>query len=359
MYHPPMTTTPPATDTDLPVSVADVRAASKIVSRAAHRTPSLRSASFDELLGGSVWFKCENLQRVGAFKFRGAYHAMSRLSDEQRERGVLAFSSGNHAQGVALAGKLLGVRTTIVMPTDAPQSKLAATRHYQAAGVRGSEVIQYERSEITREELGAQLAEERGLTIIPPYDHPDVIAGQGTCALELFEDAGVLDCLFVCCGGGGLLSGCATVAHAVTSGKCTIVGVEPDAADDAMRSFRTGELHSVRDPETIADGARTPSLGVNTFPIVRALATEMMTVTDAELIEAMELVMTRLKQVVEPSGVLGLAGLIKMSRGKWGGARGDEGEKWREAVRAKRIGVIISGGNVSPDRLATLFGAGS
>jgi threonine dehydratase len=307
----------------LPVSYADVAAAAQRLAGQAHRTPVLASRTVDERVGASVFFKCENFQRIGAFKFRGAYNALARLDEGARRRGVLTFSSGNHAQAVALAGRLLGVRATIVMPEDAPPVKIEATRGY------GAEVILYDRNETTRESLGATIAAERGLTVIPPYDHPDVVAGQGTAAKELLEDVGALDWLFVCCGGGGLLSGCAIAAAELAPG-CKVVGVEPAAGDDATRSFRTGTLQTVHNPETIADGARTPSLGRITFPIVLARVHDMMTVDDDELLAAMLYLWERMKIVVEPTGALAAAGLFAQ----------------RHDVRGKRVGVLISGGNV-------------
>jgi threonine dehydratase len=321
---------PPA---PLPVSYADVAAAAERLAGHAHRTPVMTSHTVDARTGAAVFFKCENFQRMGAFKFRGAYNALAQLSAEEKQRGVLTFSSGNHAQAVALAGQLLGVRTTIVMPDDAPAVKLAATRGY------GGEVITYDRSETTREALGAELARRRGLTVIPPYDHPHVVAGQGTAAKELIEDAGPLDWLFVCCGGAGLLSGCAIAAGALAPG-CRVVGVEPEAGDDATRSFRTKTLQSVHNPDTIADGARTPSLGKITFPLVLALVHDMMTVSDRELLDAMLYLWERMKIVVEPTGALAAAGLFK-------GAH---------EVRGKRVGVVISGGNVDLKAICKLLG---
>jgi threo-3-hydroxy-L-aspartate ammonia-lyase len=271
----------------------------------------------------TVFFKCENFQRIGAFKFRGAFNALSRLSDEQKRRGVLTYSSGNHAQAVAHAAELLGVKAVIVMPEDAPQVKLAATRGY------GAEIITYDKHKDRREELAARIAAERGLAVIPPYDHADVIAGQGTAAKELVEEAGPLDWLLVCCGGGGLISGCAIAAHALSPG-VRVVGVEPEAGDDATRSFRTKTLHTCHNPDTIADGARTPSLGALNFPIVLRHVHDMVTVNDDELLSAMLYLWERMKIVVEPTGALGAAALF-------------EG---KVPVRGARVGVIVSGGNV-------------
>ena len=243
------------------VSYADVAAAAQRLDGHAHRTPVLTSGQVDERTGCRVFFKCENLQRIGAFKFRGAFNAISQLTPEQKQRGVLAYSSGNHAQAVALAAKLLGSSALIVMPEDAPPVKVAATRGY------GAEVVLYDKYTTVREELAAQIAHDRGLAVIPPYDHPLVVAGQGTAAKELIEETGALDYLFVCVGGGGLISGCAIAAHSLSQ-HCKVIGVEPEAGDDATRSFKTKTLQTCYNPETIADGARTHSLGKVTFPLV-------------------------------------------------------------------------------------------
>lgn len=270
-----------------------------------------------------MFFKCENFQRAGAFKFRGAFNALSNLSADERRRGVLTFSSGNHAQAIALSGRLLSVPTVVVMPQDAPEVKVRATREY------GAEVVLYDKHEITREALGKQISDARGLVTIPPYDHPDVIAGQGTAALELFEKTGPLDSLFVCVGGGGLISGCAAAAAAV-SPRCKVIGVEPEAGDDATRSFKTRTLQTVTNPDTIADGARTPSLGKLTFTMVMALVHDMMTVTDKELATTMFYLWERMKIVVEPTGALAATAALS----------------GRVDLRGKRVGVLISGGNV-------------
>ena len=270
-----------------------------------------------------MFFKCENLQRAGAFKFRGAYNAMSRLSADQRRRGVLAYSSGNHAQAVALAGQLLDIPRVIVMPTDAPAVKRAATEGYGAA------IVPYDREREDREAIGRRIAAERGLTIIPPYDHLHVIAGAGTAARELIDEVGPIDLLLVPCGGGGLLSGSALTARALAPG-CQVVGVEPAAADDATRSFRSRTLHRVDNPKTIADGARTPSLGAITFPLVLANVSSMTVVDDERLLRAMFYLWERLKLVVEPTGALAAAALLETDI----------------AEGAQRVGVILSGGNV-------------
>jgi threonine dehydratase len=300
----------------------DVRAAAARLRGVANRTPVLHSRTLDARTGCSVFVKCENLQRAGAFKFRGAYNASVQLSSAERERGVLTYSSGNHAQAVALTGQLLGVRSCIVMPSDAPRAKLEATRGY------GAEVIEYDPASSSREELARTIAAERGATIIPPYDHPEVVAGQGTAALELLEEVGPLDLLLVPCGGGGLLSGSALAARSVQG--CRVIGVEPELADDATRSFRSGTLQRVRNPATIADGLRTPSLGAVTWPLVRAQVSDMLTVSEAEIIAAMRFYWTRMKLVVEPSGAVSLAALLYR----------------RELREAGRVGILISGGNV-------------
>jgi threonine dehydratase len=315
-------------------TAADVRAAAELLRGVAHRTPVMTSRTLDERLGATVFFKCENLQRGGAFKFRGAYNAVSRLTDEERARGVLAYSSGNHAQAVALTGRLLGVRTTIVMPDDAPASKIEGTRGY------GAEVILYDKETQSREELAAQLKQERGMSLIPPYDYADVVAGQGTAALEFIEETGPLDALLTPCGGGGLLSGSALAAQAASPG-CRVIGVEPELADDATRSFRTGTVQSVRNPPTIADGLRTPALGRITFPLIQAHVADMRTVTEAGIVEAMRFLWTRMKIVVEPSGAVPLAALLADP----------------DAFRRMRIGIIISGGNVDLSNACQLFGA--
>ncbi len=310
-----------------------------------HRTPVLAEETINERFDAEVFFKCENLQRTGSFKFRGAFNAMSVLTDAQRERGVIAYSSGNHAQAIALAAGLLEVRATIIMPSDAPRIKLESVRSRLAKAPEGSEVIQYDRAQTSREELAQRIVEERGMVLIPPHDHPNVMGGQGTVAMELFEDVGELDWLFVSCGGGGLLSGCAICTQTM-SPHCRVVGVEPDAGDDGCRSFKTRTLHTIPDPQTIADGARTSSLGRYNFPVILEYVDEMLSVADSALVESMKLVMERLKQVVEPTGVLGFAGLAKIAR-----ERPDE-------IAGRRIGVILSGGNVDLDRLAKFLSDG-
>src|SRR5216683_1248577 len=290
--------------TALAISYADVSSAAERLAGHAHRTPVMTSHTVDERTGARVFFKCENLQRMGAFKFRGAYNAMSRLSSDERRRGVLAYSSGNHAQAVALAGQLLGVRVTIVMPADAPAVKIEATRGY------GAEIVLYDKRREVREEVAERVARERELPVIPPFDHPLVIAGQGTAAKELIEEAGPLDYLFVPCSGGGLISGCAVAASHLAPG-CKVIGVEPEAGDDATRSLKTKTLQSCYNPDTIADGACTHSLGRLTFPLVLRYVHDMVIVSDAELVRAMFYLWERMKIVVEPTGALGAAGLFE------------------------------------------------
>ncbi|HEV3009192.1 MAG TPA: threo-3-hydroxy-L-aspartate ammonia-lyase [Burkholderiales bacterium] len=304
------------------VTYEDVAAAHARIKPQAKRTPVLTSATVDALTGASVFFKCENFQRMGAFKFRGAYNALSQLTPDQRKHGVVAFSSGNHAQAIALSGKLLGIKTVIVMPHDAPKVKLDATRGY------GAEVVQYMKSE-ERESLAAKLAAERGLTLIPPFDHPHIIAGQGTAAKELVEDAGALDVLLVPCGGGGLLSGC-SIAVKHLAPKCRVVGVEPAAGDDATQSFVKKRLITIAVPDTIADGARTPSLGKLTFPLVLRYVDDMLTVTDQELTRAMFFLWERMKIVVEPTGALAFSALFQK----------------KLDTKGLRVGIVLSGGNV-------------
>ncbi len=307
----------------LQVDFDDIARAHERIAPHARRTPALTSSTIDALTGARVFFKCENFQRMGAFKFRGACNALAQLPEADRRRGVIAFSSGNHAQAVALAGRLLGIPATVVMPADAPRVKLEAARGY------GAEVITYDSGREDREALARRLAAERGLAVVPPFDHPHIVAGQGTAAKELFEDVGPLDLLLVPCGGGGLLSGCAVAARRMHP-DCRVVGVEPAAGDDATRSFRERRLVTVRNPDTIADGARTASLGAVTFPLVLHYVADMVTVSDAELLRAMFFLWERMKLVVEPTGALGAAALLED----------------RVAARGARVGVVISGGNV-------------
>src|SRR5262245_36763975 len=287
----------------LPITLQDIRAAADRLAGVAHKTPVMTSRLADERAAATLFFKCENLQRVGAFKFRGAYNALAQFSPEQRRAGVVAFSSGNHAQAIALAARLLGIPAAIVMPTDAPAGKLAATRGY------GAEVVLYDRFAEDRAAIARRLADERGMTVIPPYDHADVIAGQGTAAAELFADAGELDHLFVPLGGGGLISGSALVARAV-SPRCRVWGVEPEAGNDGQQSLRAGAIVHIGTPATIADGAQTQHLGELTFAIIRRDVDGIVTATDPQLVEAMRFFAERMKQVNEPTGCLGLAGAL-------------------------------------------------
>ncbi|BAY11235.1 threo-3-hydroxy-L-aspartate ammonia-lyase [Calothrix sp. NIES-2098] len=314
------------------VTIAEIKSAQNRLLGIARQTPVLTSRTVNELTHSQVFFKCENFQRTGAFKFRGAYNALVQLPEAQKQKGVLTYSSGNHAQAIALAGKLLNIPTTIVMPDDAPAVKQTATRGY------GAEVILYNRQTTNREELAQNLASDRGLTIIPPYDHPHVVAGQGTAALELIAEVGELDLLLVPCGGGGLVSGCAIATKALLP-HCRVMGVEPELADDATRSFHSKTLQTVNNPNTIADGARTPSLGKITFPLVLHYVDDMATTSESAIVRTMFFLWERLKIVVEPTGALAAAAVL-------------EGVvKLPEA----RIGVIISGGNVDLSQVDKLY----
>lgn len=312
------------------VTYDQIEAAAARLQQQAHRTPVLTSTTVNRLTEAEVFFKCENFQRTGSFKFRGAYNALTQLSSQQKQQGVITYSSGNHAQAIALAGKLLQIPTTIVMPNNAPSVKQAATRDY------GAKVILYDPTKTNREELTQQIAQKQNLLVIPPYDHQDIIAGQGTVAKELIESVGNLDLLLVCCGGGGLLSGCA-IATKTLLPTCQVVGVEPELADDATRSFYSKTLQTVNNPQTIADGARTPYLGQLTFPLILHYVDDMVTVSEAAIVAAMKFLWTRLKIVVEPTGSLTTAALLNH----------------QIEVKQKRVGVIISGGNVDPN--LTLF----
>jgi threonine dehydratase len=322
-----MTTSAPASA----LTYSDVATAAERLAGVAHRTPVMTSRTADRQTGASLFFKCENLQRVGAFKFRGAYNALSMLDPEQKKRGVVAFSSGNHAQAVALAGNLLKIPTVIVMPKDAPAIKVAATKGY------GGEVIFYDRYTEDRAAIGRRLADERGLALIPPFDHPGVIAGQGTAVKELIEETGPLDLLLVPLGGGGLLSGSALAAKALSPG-CRIIGVEPEAGNDGMRSFREGKIITIDVPKTIADGAQTTALGNLTFPIIRAQVEDVVTVSDAQLVEAMRFFAGRMKLVVEPTGCLAAAAVLS----------------GLVPVAGKRVGILLSGGNIDITTFARL-----
>jgi threo-3-hydroxy-L-aspartate ammonia-lyase len=301
----------------------DVAAAAERIAGKANRTPVLTSRTADGALGAEIFFKCENYQRMGAFKFRGAMNALSKFDPRQRAAGVVAFSSGNHAQAIALSAKLLGIPATIIMPLDAPAAKVAATKGY------GGNVVTYDRYTEDREEIGRRLAEQHGMTLIPPYDHPDVIAGQGTAAKELIEEVGALDALFVCLGGGGLLAGSALAARQLAPG-CKIYGVEPQAGNDGQQSFRSGSIVHIETPKTIADGAQTQHLGQHTFAIIRRDVDDIFTATDEQLIACMRFFAERMKMVVEPTGCLGFAAAREM----------------KAQLKGQRVGVIVSGGNV-------------
>jgi threo-3-hydroxy-L-aspartate ammonia-lyase len=314
----------------LPVpTYADVADAAERIAGAAHRTPIMTSRTADALAGASLFFKCENFQRMGAFKFRGAFNAISHFTEEQRRAGVLTYSSGNHAQAIALSARIAGIKATIIMPEDAPAAKMAATRGY------GGEVITYNRYTESRETLGAKLAQERGMTLIPPYDHPHVIAGQGTAAKELIEETGPLDYLFVCLGGGGLIAGCA-LAAAELSPSCKVIGVEPEAGNDAQQSLARGEIVHIDVPRTIADGAASTHVGDYNFPILQRHVDQVVTVSDDQLVETMRFFAQRMKIVVEPTGCLAAAAVLQNV----------------VPVKGKRVGVIVSGGNVDLVRFA-------
>lgn len=321
-------TTPPLPTYD------DVAAAAARLDGHAHRTPVMTSRTIDDALGAQVFFKCENLQRMGAFKFRGAFNALSRFDATQRRNGVVAFSSGNHAQAIALSARMLGIPATIVMPQDAPVAKMAATRGY------GGNVVTYDRYTEDREQIGRELAEKHGLTLVPPYDHADVIAGQGTAAKELFDEVGPLDAVFTPLGGGGLLSGTALATRAL-SPHAKLYGVEPEAGNDGQQSFRSGSIVHIDTPRTIADGAQTQHLGNLTFPILRRDVDDILTATDAELVDCMRFFATRMKIVVEPTGCLSFAAARRM----------------KDKLQGKRVGIVISGGNVDLETFCALVSA--
>ena len=323
-----------APTTALP-TFADVQAAAQRLQGVAHRTPVMRSSTLDKLTGAEFFFKCENFQRMGAFKFRGGYNALSQFTPEQAKRGAIAFSSGNHAQAVALSARILGMPAVILMPEDAPAAKLDATRGY------GAEVITFNRFTEDREALTQRIAQERGMTLVPPYNHRDVIAGQGTSAMELLADVPNLDYLFVCLGGGGLLSGCLLAAKAMAP-QCKVYGVEPEAGNDAQQSLRKGEIVKIDTPKTIADGAQTQAIGDLTYAIIRRDVTDIVTASDAQLVDSMRFYAERMKIVVEPTGALSLAGA------RYSGLD----------LKGARVGVLISGGNVDLGRYAQLLGQG-
>lgn len=324
----------------LAIDIDDIHAAAARLAGVARRTPVLTSRTADARTGAQLYFKAENQQRMGAFKFRGAYNALAQFSPAQRRGGVIAFSSGNHAQAIALSARLLGMPSVIVMPQDSPAAKLAATRGYQE-GQPGSEVVLYDRYAQDREAIGRRLADERGMTLIPPYDHPHVMAGQGTAALELLQETGALDLLLVCVGGGGLISGCAVAAHALSPG-IRVVGIEPEAGNDTQRSLAEGRLVHIDTPRTIADGAQTQHSGTLTFPVIQRLVAGIETVSDAQLVETMRFFAERMKQVVEPTGCLAAAAALQGV----------------VPVRGLRVGVILSGGNVDLPRYAQFLSQG-
>ncbi|MCT8342953.1 MULTISPECIES: threo-3-hydroxy-L-aspartate ammonia-lyase [Photorhabdus] len=310
----------------------DVIAAARRIEVCAYRTPVLTSRTADEMTEAKLFFKCENYQRMGAFKFRGAFNALSQFNDEQRRNGVVTYSSGNHAQAISLAARILNISATIIMPFDAPVAKVAATRGY------GGKIVFYDRYTDDREQISRELSEKQGLTLIPPYDHPHIIAGQGTAAKELFEEVGELNALFVCLGGGGLLSGSALAARHFSPG-CKIYGVEPETGNDAQQSFRQGKIIHIDTPKTIADGAQTQHLGQYTFDIIRKNVDDIFTVSDEELVDAMRFYTERMKMVVEPTGCLSFAAARKMC----------------ELLRGQRVGIIVSGGNVDIERYCSLL----
>jgi threonine dehydratase len=314
------------------IDYREIEAAAERIEGVAHRTPVLTSRTADARTGARLFFKCENFQRMGAFKFRGAYNAVARFSQAQRAAGVLAYSSGNHAQAIALSASLTGIRSAIIMPHDAPALKVQATKEY------GGEVIVYDRYKEDREEIGRTLARERGMTLIPPYDHPDVIAGQGTAAKELFEETGELDVLLVCLGGGGLLAGCALAASAL-SPSCKVIGVEPEAGNDGQQSLRKGEIVHIGVPATIADGAMTTHLGEHTFNVIQRHVDDIVTVSDAQLVATMKFFAERMKMVVEPTGCLAAAAALHGV----------------VPIQGKRVGILISGGNVDLAMFAKLI----
>jgi threonine dehydratase len=317
---------------EFPITYSDIAAAAERLAGQANQTPVMTSRTVNQRTGSQVFFKCENFQRTGSFKFRGAFNALVQLSCEQRQQGVLVYSSGNHAQAIALAGRLFAVPVTVVMPEDASVVKVAATRGY------GAEVVFYNRRTQKREAVGQQLARDRGLTLIPPFDHPQVIAGQGTVAKELLEEVGPLDLLLVSCGGGGLLSGCAIAANTL-SPDCRVIGVEPKRADDATRSFYSKTLQTVDNPDTVADGARSPSLGNLTFPLILHYVDDMVTVSEIAILRTMFFLWERLKIVVEPTGALAAAALLEGTINQ----------------PNARIGVVISGGNVDLKQAGQFF----
>lgn len=300
----------------------------------ANKTPVLSSSTLNKMMGAEIYFKCENFQKIGAFKFRGAFNCISQLTEIEKQRGIIAFSSGNHAQAVALVGKMLGVKTTIVMPNNAPKIKLAATKGY------GAEVVIYDTKTEDREVITSEILQKHGYSLIPPFDHKQVIAGQATAAYELHNKVKGLNKILVPCGGGGLLSGSAIATKGLNP-QCKVIGIEPEIADDATQSFNTGKLVSIPFPNTIADGTRTTSLGKITFPLIQQYVDAMKTVSEQAIIQAVQFHLLRMKIVVEPSGALGLAALLS---------------KAIAVNKNEKIGVIVSGGNIDPSTLKHILG---
>ncbi len=317
----------------LPVTFEDICSAAERLHGVAHRTPVVTSRTFNALTGREAFFKCENLQRAGAFKFRGAYNRLSRLSDDEGKRGVVTFSSGNHAQGLALAAQLLGIPSVVVMPSDAPAVKMEATRGY------GAEIVAVDRRTTSREETARRLSEERGLTLVPPFDDPSIIAGQGTAAMELLEEVPDLDAIVVPIGGGGLISGCAIAAKRIRP-PIAVYGVEAEGADDARRSLREGHIVSIPPPTTIADGIRTQAVGATNFAIIQRLVEDVVLVNDDEILQAVRFMLLRMKLVVEPTGAVPIAAVMQQ----------------RLPASAKRVGIIVSGGNIDPEVLRRVAG---
>ncbi len=310
---------------------AKIKEASERLKNTVHRTPVLTSGSLNKIFDAEIFFKCENFQRAGAFKFRGAYNAVSQLTDYEKSKGVITYSSGNHAQAIALVGKLLNINTTVVMPVNAPKTKRSAAEAY------GAKIVEYNPESEIREEVAQNLISKNGYTLVPPFDHINIVCGQGTAALELFEEVQKLDYLLAPCGGGGLLSGTAIAAKNIFP-QCKVIGVEPELADDAAKSFHTKILHTVKNPPTIADGTRTASLGKVTFPLILKYVDDIITVSEAKIIEAVKLILFRMKILVEPSGALGLAALLSRKQNYTG-----------------RVGIILSGGNIDSMALISIL----
>ncbi|MFZ4405154.1 MAG: threo-3-hydroxy-L-aspartate ammonia-lyase [Pseudobdellovibrionaceae bacterium] len=334
----------------LSISFADIEKAQSRIDKVAHHTPVLTSRTFNTASGVEAFFKCENFQRMGAFKFRGAYNALSKALEASNPQGFIAFSSGNHAQAVALSAKILNKKAVIVMPKDAPQIKVQATEGY------GAEVVFYDRYTEDREQITQRLALEQNLILIPPFNHPDVMAGQGTAAAELLQEIPDLDVLLVCLGGGGLLSGCAVAAKHINPG-CRVIGVEPRAGNDAQQSFKTGSIVKINTPQTIADGAQTQSLGSLTFPVIQNLVDDIWTVTDDRLIETMKFFAQSMKMIVEPTGCLAAAAVLFAKQAESVRlAPADIFAAPASGAKVKKVGVIVSGGNVDLGSFAKWVG---